>query len=271
MFLVKGIRKTLPQVVMIILYGYYAQKEQEENSTFTLTGDYEILVVTSGVSSKDAERKLDKLRIKFIENDSREARHPVRFVNDDINTINQQLREGRYFYTQVKKEGVILYDGGKLKLVRRRKLRYDEIQQQARRYFNYKWDKADSFLRGVYFYLNENDYVMASFHLHQVFESCYFAILLVFTLRNNKQHNLLKLYSSVRHYSQELGTVFSFTDAEEKRLFYLAKDAYIHSRYNPKFVVAREDIEALLPKMELLRNIARRVCQQRIEEYGKMN
>lgn len=35
---------------------------------------------------------------------------------------------------------------------------------------------------------------------------------------------------------------------EEKRLFTLLKEAYEEVHYNPKFLVTKEDIDALLPK-----------------------
>lgn len=43
------------------------------------------------------------------------------------------------------------------------------------------------------------------------------------------------------------------------------KAAYIEGRYNPKFVVTREDIDALMPRVELLREITQRICEERIK------
>ena len=92
---------------------------------------------------------------------------------------------------------------------------------------------------------------------------------MTFTLRNNKQHNLSKLSSSVRRYADDLGTVFPQNTPEEKRLFVLLKAAYVEARYNPYFVVTKEDIDALIPKVELLRDITKRICEAKIKEYGE--
>ena len=51
----------------------------------------------------------------------------------------------------------------------------------------------------------------------------------------------------------------------------LLKDAYVEARYNPKFLVTKEDIDALLPKVELLRNITKSICEQKIREYEQTN
>lgn len=52
----------------------------------------------------------------------------MEFINDDISKLNSGLSEGRYSYTELKKDGILLYDSGKHKLARRRKLHYDEIR-----------------------------------------------------------------------------------------------------------------------------------------------
>lgn len=89
-------------------------------------------------------------------------------------------------------------------------------------------------------------------------------------MRSNKQHNLSKLSASVKRHSEELAKVFPRNTPEKKRLFTLLKDAYVEARYNPKFLVTKEDIDALLPKVELLRDITKRICEAKIREYGEM-
>jgi len=67
-----------------------------------------------------------------------------------------------------------------------------------------------------------------------------------------------------------LALVFPRDTEEEKRLFELLKAAYIEARYNTKFIVTKEDIETLIPKVELLRDITKHICKQKIEEYGQI-
>lgn len=72
-----------------------------------------------------------------------------------------------------------------------------------------------------------------------------------------------KLSASVRKHSLELVMAFPRNNTEEKRLFNLLNAA----RYNPDFVVTKEDIDILVPKVELLRDIAKKICEERIKEY----
>ncbi|EGK00065.1 HEPN domain-containing protein [Dysgonomonas gadei] len=106
--------------------------------------------------------------------------------------------------------------------------------------------------------------------MHQSCENYFYAIRLVYTQQNSKQHNLTKLLNSVKKYSNEFVKVFPLNTPEEKRPFELIKAAYVNGRYHPDFIVTKEDIEALVPKVELLRNITKRICEEKIKEYGEM-
>ena len=278
-FLVKEILKRLPQTEYIILYGSYARGNYVRRSVRIEDGgiptvkisDYDIYVVTSGFNNKKAETVLDNVEDIFFSGKDFDRDTPVQFITDDIKTLNKYLEEGRYFYTQIKQEGIVLYNSGKYKLSRRRKLNFAEIKEQAQEYFDEKSKRANNFLKYAIIADKETDYKEASFFLHQACENYYYAIRLTFTLRNNKQHNLSKLSSSVRRYTDDLGTVFPQNTPEEKRLFVLLKAAYVEARYTPYFVVTKEDIDTLIPKVELLRDITKRICEAKIKEYGEQS
>lgn len=274
-FLVREITKRLPQTEFIILYGSYATGKYvvyDERVEFgiptSFMSDYDILVVTSGISDKKVGNLLDNIDDLYYKDP--ESQTPAQFINDDIKTLNRQLEEGRYFYTQLKQEGIVLYDSGRFKLARRRKLKFKEIKEQAQEYFNDKFQSVNEFLFLARVAAKEEMYKKAAFNLHQACENYYYSIRLAFTMRSNKQHNLSKLSASVKRHSDELAKVFPRDTPEEKRLFTLLKDAYVEARYNPKFLVTKEDIDALLPKVKLLRDITKRICEAKIREYGEM-
>ena len=278
-FLVKEILKRLPQAEYIILYGSYARGNYVRRSVRIEDGgiptvkisDYDIYVVTSGFNNKKAETVLDNVEDIFFSGKDFDRDTPVQFITDDIKALNKYLEEGRYFYTQIKQEGIVLYNSGKYKLSRRRKLNFAEIKEQAQEYFDEKFEKGNFFFDDAVTNKGRERFQMSSFYLHQACENYYYAIRLTFTLRNNKQHNLSKLSSSVRRYIDDLGTVFPQNTPEEKRLFVLLKAAYVEARYTPYFVVTKEDIDALIPKVELLRDITKRICEAKIKEYGEQS
>lgn len=277
-FIVETVLQRLKQTEMIILFGSYARNDYvvyDEKYEFGklqfYVSDYDILVVTSGVSDGVAIRALGNIEDLYYDRAKDPDRQPpVQFICEDMKKLNKYLKEGRYFYSQIKQEGVVLYDSGKHKLARRRKLSFEEIRQQAQEYFDDKFGGANQFLETAKFLYTKEWYQKASFILHQASESYIYAIRLVNTLENPKQHNLTKLLNSVKKYSDEFIKVFPQNTSEEKRLFELIKAAYVNGRYDPDFVVTKDDIDALVPKVELLRDITKRICEEKIREYGEM-
>lgn len=274
-FIVQNILDRLKQTEMIILFGSYARNDYvvyDEKYEFGklqfYVSDYDILVVTSDIPESAAGRILDNIESLYYKKAKEPDRQPaLQFINSDIKKLNKALDEGRYFYTQIQDEGVVLYDTQKFQLAEKRDLKFDEISEQAQEYYNDKFVRANNFLDGVEFYLNKKDYQTASFLLHQACENYFYTVRLVYTLQNSKQHNLRKLLNSVRKYSNEFINVFPQSLPEDKRLFDLIKAAYVNGRYDPDFEVTKEDIYALIPKVELLRDITKRICEAKIKEY----
>ncbi|MCD8080041.1 MAG: HEPN domain-containing protein [Bacteroides sp.] len=275
-YLIRKILERIPQTQMIILYGSYATGkyvEYDERVEFGIRtsymSDYDLLVVTHGARDKEVGQKLDNIEEIYYKDPDLQT--PVQFINEDIKALNKFLSEGRYFYTQIKKEGVLLYDNKKCKLARRRKLNYEEIHKQAEEYFEEKFKEANEFLVDAHNAYNRGNYKRTSFYLHQTCENLFYAVRLVYTLQNNKQHNLSKLLASVRKYSPEFEEIFPRQTKEQKNLFNLLKAAYVEARYNPQFIVTKEDIETLMVKVEALFSLVKKLCRQRIEEYMQMD
>jgi HEPN domain-containing protein/predicted nucleotidyltransferase len=272
---VEQITARLPKTQMIILYGSYARNEYvdlDERVEFGIPtsyrSDYDILVVTDGVTDQRATRMLDAVDDMYYQD--QDLQTPVEFIHENIKRLNEYIEAGRYFYTQIKEEGIVLYDSEKFTLAEQRPLHFDEIKQQAEEYFEDKFGRASSFFRSAMHGYDDKDYRIVSFYLHQTCENSFQTIRLVHTLTNPKQHNLTKLFSFARKYSSDLPSVFPNDTPEEKRLFELLKSAYIEARYNPKFIVTKEDIDALLPKVKRLLEITKQISEDKIAEYSKL-
>lgn len=274
--IVELVLKELPSCQMIILYGSYArntyvdydQRIEYGVPTYFMS-DYDILIVIRDRYNRfKVLSKLDKVKEHFYRHKDRSFYTSIQFITEGITALNRCIDKGLYFYTDIKKEGVMLYDSGQNKLARRRKLNYSEIEGLAKMYFKVHFGSAEEFLLGTKFYNEQSLYKKASFLLHQTCENLYNALILTYTLYTDKDHNLENLSSAAKRYSLDISTPFPRDTEEEKRLFQLLVDAYIQSRYNVGFVVKKEDIEALIPKVELLRDIVRKCCEERIKEYG---
>ncbi len=91
---------------MIILYGSYARNEyvdfdkREEFGIITsFRSDYDILVVTSGISDKSAGQKLDNVENAYYKDP--ESQTPVQFINEEQGYFEQKFRKAKEFLIDV--------------------------------------------------------------------------------------------------------------------------------------------------------------------------
>ena len=275
-YLVSLIRERISQCEMIILFGSYARGtfvDYDERIEFgiptTFKSDYDILVVHSAGNSDVVDTRLSSARTKYGYWGDARYRVPVQFIHDNIKKVNKDLENGRYFYTELKRDGILLYDSGNYKLARRRKLKFDEIKEYAEGYYAEKMDRAALFYKKAEYMFGMGEYSMSCFDLHQDYENLFHTIALVYTLKSVKEHNLEELYKATRGYAPELYELFPLENEEEERLFKILVRSYVEARYNPKFTVEKEDVEKLMEKAEKLKEVVKIACDRRIKEYAE--
>ena len=274
--IVKCVLEVLPGCEMIILYGSYARNTYvdydqriEYGIRTCFMSDYDILVVTNTRFQRHViSHILSKATDNYYKGMNRNESTTVQFIDESIDDLNKAIDKNRYFYTDIKREGIMLYNSGRYKLARRRKQNYREIKELAEEYYNERFERGNEFLLGAIFYNEQGLHKMASFNLHQACENYYNSIILTFTLNSPKEHSLIKLSARAKTHSLESSKAFPRNTEEEKRLFDLLQDAYVQARYSLHFRITQEDIEALIPKVELLRDIARQCCEERIKVYA---
>ena len=274
--IVECVLEVLPDCEMIILYGSYARNTYvdydqriEYGIRTCFMSDYDILVVTSTRFQRYIiNHILSKATDNYYKGKNRYASTTVQFIDESIDDLNKAIDKNRYFYTDIKREGIMLYNSGRYKLARRRKQNYREIIELAEEYYNERFERGNEFLLGAIFYNEQGLHKMASFNLHQACENYYNSIILTFTLYSPKEHSLINSSARANTHSLESSIAFPRNTEEEKRLFDLLQDAYVQARYSLHFRITQEDIEALIPKVELLRDIARQCCEERIKVYA---
>lgn len=262
---------------MIILYGSYARgnyvlwdSKVEFGIKTSYQSDYDLLVVVSNPTTKRVEEKLRKVTAKYhLHFEGRRHASP-QFVVEHINTVNNNLEISQYFFTDIIKDGIMLYDNGKCKLAKPRQLSYNEILDIAQNEFNELYPYACNFLDLVKICVAKKQNKEAAFLLHQVCEKFYNCILLVFTNYRPKNHKLKELGGMVKRFSMELVTVFPQNTDFEKECFDLLCRAYIEARYNKDFKITQEQLEYLLSRAEILREITNRFCSEKIKSYGEL-
>ena len=254
------IRDEVKDVVMIILYGSYAANTYVERDE---RRDY-------GVGERESTVEA-RVRERFAAGKNDENLPRPQIINESISKLNDALTMGRYFYVEIVAKGIMLYDSGECLLTTPKELDYAEIKAMAEEYYTSKYIRATYFFDDAITNIHKNRFVQASFYLHQAAEYFLKAIPLVYILYGYKEHDLEFLIGKCKPYTLELAKVFPCDTDEEKRLFDLLRRAYLEARYNDKFVVTKADIDALVPKIELLRDIVEKVCEEQIVEYKRLS
>jgi HEPN domain-containing protein len=197
----------------------------------------------------------------------REISTPVQLLSDNVAYFNHCLRAGQYFYTDIKNEGILLYDSKQFTLDEARELSIEERRKKAEKNFKNWYKSASSFWARFQNAIAEDDYINAAFQLHQAVEHLYSTVLLVFTDYRPKIHDLEELGKRVSSQDPIFLTVFPRT-SEEQRRFELLRKAYLDSRYNMEnYAITKEELEWLAEEVRKLRKLTEDVCTKKIESF----
>ncbi|BAV07225.1 hypothetical protein FLA_3248 [Filimonas lacunae] len=252
------------QPEMVILFGSHAtgrwveHKYVEDGIIYEYISDYDILVITkSGENRKDYEIQ------DVIENRCR-YHTPVTTIVHDIDFVNRMLSEGQYFFADIEKEGILLYDSGNVALAERKPLSPAEAKEIAQDYYDQWFLSGVEFLAFARFGLQRGALKEGVFSLHQAVERTYNAVVLVFTGYKPKTHNLDKLKRYTKAYSEELAGVFPENTKAEEHLFDLLKRAYIDARYKKDYRISAEELGVLIERVQKLQDIAGPLCVEKI-------
>ena len=262
--LTNEIIKSCDDVEKVILFGSYARgsfKEEKDLKADRKSGhvsDYDILVVTEKLETVPEFKYwnyADKLNLSAA----------VRILAIDIDQLNEHLENSHYLYSDIEKEGITLFDSKKYPLaLKKRKLKNFEAQRIAQEHFNHWFDRANDFVDTYKLLVQKGKTASASFHLNQIVESCYKAILLVFTNYNPHEHHLRTLGKLVERYHQDLYTLFPQDAQPDRDRFALLEYAYIGGRYDPRHKMSREDLEILANDVVRLLKITEEICKKKI-------
>ena len=257
------------EVEMVLLFGSYARGNWVEDTyvekgiTYEYRSDYDLLVVLTHEDLQQKFRIEDKVKAELTA--TGKVRTPVNLIFHGIKHLNQALRLGNYFFKDIKKEGIVMYDSEKYKLATPKLLTPQESQQKAQEHFDQWFASANEFMIDFKNAFGRESYHKAAFELHQATERYYTTILLVFTDYRPKDHNLETLGIKVTMCDKRFA-VFPTQTEEEKRLFELLKRAYIDARYKmEEYHITKGDLEYLSARVGQLQQLTEDICLEKIK------
>jgi HEPN domain-containing protein/predicted nucleotidyltransferase len=265
------IRDTIPGVEMVILYGSYARDKWVEERyvkdgiTYEYISDFDILVLVGNAAKVHGEGYRKNARRKIRQ--TGEVDTPTDISIEGVDEVNKEIADHSYFFNDIKKEGILLYDSGNSKLARRRKLDPVERKTKAEKSFNNWFGSAKVFLKHFQYAMRDGDLNNAAFNLHQATEHTYSAVLLVFTGYKPKLHDLDRLGKMVEKLDISFKKVFPRQTGNEQRLYGILRRAYIEARYNMEFKVTESDLQYLAGHVQDQFTLAEQVCKAKIASF----
>ncbi len=256
---------------MIILFGSYARGDWVEDTytqghiTYEYISDFDILVLPRLKKTAENRRKQNSVDDLVLQHKA--IKTPVSVIYHSVGQINYKLKEGRYFFSDIKKEGILLYDSGQMKLERIRKPSPAKRKKIAQEDFKMWFKSAREFFDTYYDDLAKRRYKKAAFELHQAVERFYSTVLLVFTGYKGKRHNIERIGRQVSGYDTAFLKVFPRATKQQDETFKLLKKAYIDARYKKDYKITKKQLEYLAKRVKILLRLTKKICVAKIESF----
>ncbi|GAA4776972.1 nucleotidyltransferase and HEPN domain-containing protein [Stakelama sediminis] len=237
------------KVYKIVLFGSYARNDWVDEPENGYQSDYDLLIIVSH------EDLTDIAGYWYVAED--------RILRDAA--VNQALSRGEYFWVDIARDGIALYELPCHALATPMPLTPADAYRMAREYFDGWFAKAVDAIEIAEFCVEQNKLNDAAFLMHQATERLYICFLLVRTLYFPRSHNIKFLRSLAEDKEPRLVASWPREQRTDRRRFELLKRAYVEARYSAQYAIARDDLDALAAAIAQLRDTVETLCLERLE------
>lgn len=255
------------KIYQIILFGSYARDDWVDEPENGYQSDFDLLVVVSHRDLTDIEHYWYIAEDKILRDG--DIARPVNIIVHSLEEVNQSLGRGEYFWVDIARDGIVLYELPCHPLATPKPLTTADAYNMAEAYFRDWMPKIDRSLRTVELQIAEGDDDAgwrkdAAFMLHQATERAYICFLLVQKLYFPKSHNIKFLRSLAEDNEPRLVEAWPRDARIDRRRFELLKRAYVEARYSPAYAIELDDLHAILSSVRALREIVEQVSRERL-------
>ena len=269
-------RRTMPdlrggKLLKVVLFGSYARGDWVEDPVGRYFSDYDLLVIVDREALTDVPEFWAKTEERLLEDLSagQALRTPVSLIYHAIDDVNDKLRLGRYFFIDIVRDGVVLFEEPGFALVEAQPLSPFEALRETEEYFAEWFETANQFYRQFQHAIADGAPKVAAFQLHQATERFYHCLFLVRTLYSPKTHNLNQLRQLAEDVEPRLKGVWPRDSKFERRCYELLREAYVKARYSRHYRISAEQLEWLASRVEHLQLIVRGLCEERITSLAE--
>ncbi|WP_425342950.1 HEPN domain-containing protein [Rhizobium etli] len=233
---------------------------------FTMKGyrsDFDLLIIVNNRKLCDFAEYWYKAADRLIHDKSIET--PVSFIVHSRREVNTYLKEGQYFFSDIRKEGIVLYELDEEPLAEAQRLSPDDRLRVAADHFEERFLAAQEFAEWAEFSRSKHQRKRAAFAFHQSLEQAYSCILLTLTNYGPPSHNIKFLRSLAEEQDRRLANAFPRDQHRERAWFNTLNEAYVKARYSKHFEISEEALAWLAAQTSVLLEIVKTVCSERLE------
>ncbi len=256
------------RIQKIILYGSYARGGwvDEPHTAKGYQSDFDLLIIVSDKRLTDRVEYWAKADERLIRELSitKTLRTPVNFIVHTLQEVNDGLAHGRYFFMDVAREGIALYQSDDSELHTPKPTTPEQALAMAKEYFEEWFPSALKRFNIAKFDIEQRYLKDAAFDLHQATERLYHCVLLVCTFYTPHVHNLGFLRTQAERIDRRLVHIWPQDTRRERALFEKLKDAYVKARYSRHYRISEDELTWLGERVEALGQAVHVVCSDRI-------
>ncbi|MBB2710840.1 nucleotidyltransferase and HEPN domain-containing protein [Rhizobium sophoriradicis] len=253
------------RILKIILFGSYA-KGGWVDEPFTMKGylsDFDLLIIVNNRKLCEFAEYWYKAADRLIHEKTIET--PVSFIVHSRREVNTYIKEGQYFFSDIRKEGIVLYELDDEPLAEPKPLSPADRLRVAKEHYADRFSLSQTFLKGSGFYAREMQFRVAAFELHQSIEQAYSCVLLTLTNYGPPSHNIKFLRSLAEEQDRRLAQAFPRDQHRERAWFNTLNEAYVKARYSKHFEISEEALGWLGAQAALLVELVKTVCSEHLE------
>jgi predicted nucleotidyltransferase/HEPN domain-containing protein len=251
-------------LLKIILFGSYARGDWVEDPVGRYFSDFDILVVVDHEDLADVGEFWLPTEDRLIAETGAALRTPVSIIYHSLDDVNEQLRLGRYFFMDIVRDGIVLFEELDHPFAEAQPLEPQQALRETNDYFAEWFESADRFFQNAKDDIARGWNKEAAFLLHQSSERFYHCLFLVRTLYSPKTHNLNRLRTLSEDLEPSLKEVWPHETKFQRRCYELLRAAYVKARYSRHYRITAEELTWLAERITLLRDLVEKACLERI-------
>ncbi|WP_313538552.1 nucleotidyltransferase and HEPN domain-containing protein [Sphingomonas sp.] len=260
--------KKQARILKVILYGSYARGGwvDEPHTAKGYQSDFDLLVIVNNDKLTDrvefwatAEDRLNReLAI------TKRLRTPVNFIVHTLQEVNDALAHGRYFFMDVARDGIALYESDPTDLHQPKPKTPTQALAMAREYQGEWFPAAMQRFELAKIAVERGFLKPAAFDMHQTAEFLYHCVLLVCTFYTPHVHNLGFLRTQAERIDPRLVDAWPRDQRVDRSRFEKLKEAYVKARYSKHYRISAEELAWLGERVEVLGQAVQVICEERI-------